>query len=51
LDGVVGVKGVKDPMLMIVISTSSYLDFISYAVSLTSCRCFRLKNLTRGYLR
>jgi hypothetical protein len=36
LDRVVGVKGVKDPVLAIVVSTSSYLDFISYAVALAS---------------
>jgi hypothetical protein len=36
LDGVVGVKGVRDPVLSIVVSTSSYLDFISYAVALAS---------------
>jgi hypothetical protein len=36
LDGVVSVKGVRDPMLAVVISTSSYLDFISYMVALTS---------------
>jgi hypothetical protein len=36
LDGVVGVKGVRDPVLAIVVSTSSYLDFISYAVVLAS---------------
>jgi hypothetical protein len=36
LDGVVGVKGVRDPVLAIVFSTSSYLDFISYAVVLAS---------------
>jgi hypothetical protein len=36
LKGVVGVKGVRDPMLAVVVSTSSYLDFISYAVTLTS---------------
>jgi hypothetical protein len=36
LDGVVSVKGVRDPMLAVVISTSSYLDFISYVVALTS---------------
>jgi hypothetical protein len=33
LDGVVGVKGDRDPMLAVVVCTSSYLDFISYAVS------------------
>jgi hypothetical protein len=36
LNGVVGVKGVRDPVLAIVVSTSSYLDFISYAVALAS---------------
>jgi hypothetical protein len=36
LDGVVGVKCVRDPMLAVVVSTSSYLDFISYAVALAS---------------
>jgi hypothetical protein len=36
LNGVVGVEGVRDPMLTVVVSTSSYLDFISYAVTLTS---------------
>jgi hypothetical protein len=36
LNRVVGVEGIKDPMLAVVVSTSSYLDFISYAVTLTS---------------
>jgi hypothetical protein len=36
LNGVVGIKGVWDPMLAVVVSTSSYLDFISYAVTLAS---------------
>jgi hypothetical protein len=36
LDGVVGVKGVREPMLAVVVSTLSYLDFISYAVALAS---------------
>jgi hypothetical protein len=36
LDGVVGVKGVRDPVLAIVVRTSCYLDFISYVVALTS---------------
>jgi hypothetical protein len=36
LDGVVGVKGVRDPVLSIVVNTSSYLNFISYAVTLAS---------------
>jgi hypothetical protein len=36
LDGVVGVKGIRDPVLAVVISTSCYLDFISYAVALAS---------------
>jgi hypothetical protein len=34
--GVVGVKGVRDPVLAVVVSTSCYLDFISYAVKLAS---------------
>jgi hypothetical protein len=36
LDGVVGVKSVTDPMFAVVVSTSCYLDFISYAVTLAS---------------
>jgi hypothetical protein len=36
LDRVVGVEGVRDPMLAVVVCTPSYLDFISYAVTLTS---------------
>jgi hypothetical protein len=36
LNRVVGVEGIKDPMLAVVVSTLSYLDFISYAVTLTS---------------
>jgi hypothetical protein len=36
LDGVVGIKGVRDPVLTIVVNTSSYLDFISYVVELAS---------------
>jgi hypothetical protein len=36
LDGVVGVMGVRDPMFTIVVSASSYLNFISYAVMLAS---------------
>jgi hypothetical protein len=38
LNGVVGVKSVRDPMLAVVVSMSSYLDFISYAVKLASFR-------------
>jgi hypothetical protein len=38
LDGVVGVKGVRDPMLAVIVSTSGYLDFIPYAVTL-ACFC------------
>jgi hypothetical protein len=34
LDGVFGVKGARDPVLVIVVSTLSYLDFILYAVAL-----------------
>jgi hypothetical protein len=36
LNGVVGIKGIRDPMFAVVVSTSSYLDFISYAVTLAS---------------
>jgi hypothetical protein len=36
LDAVVGIKGVGDPMFMIVVSTSCYLHFISYALTLAS---------------
>jgi hypothetical protein len=36
LDGVVGVKGVRDPMVTVVVSTPCYLDFISYALMLTA---------------
>jgi hypothetical protein len=42
LDGVVDVKGVGDPVLTIVVSTSSYLDFISYSVALASFRTIDL---------
>jgi hypothetical protein len=36
LDRVVGVEGVRDPMLAVVVCTPSYLDLISYAVTPTS---------------
>jgi hypothetical protein len=36
LDRVVGVKGVGNPVFADVVSTSCYLHFISYAVSLAS---------------
>jgi hypothetical protein len=36
LDRVVGVEGVRDSMLAVVVCTPSYFDFISYAVTLTS---------------
>jgi hypothetical protein len=36
LNGVVGVKGIGDPMLPVVVSMSRYLHFISYAVVLAS---------------
>jgi hypothetical protein len=36
MDRIVGIKDVRDPMLVVVISTSCYLDFISYAVTLAS---------------
>jgi hypothetical protein len=36
LNGVVGVEGVGNPVFAVVISVSSYLHFISYAVTLAS---------------
>jgi hypothetical protein len=36
LNGVVGVKGIWDPMFRVVVSTSCYLHFISYAMTLAS---------------
>jgi hypothetical protein len=42
LNGVVGINGVRDPMFAVVVSMSSYLDFISYAVALTSFRTIGL---------
>jgi hypothetical protein len=36
LDEVVGVEGVRYPMLAVVVCTSSYLNFISYAMAPTS---------------
>jgi hypothetical protein len=38
LDRAVGVEGIKDPMLAVVVCTPNYLYFISYAVTLTSLR-------------
>jgi hypothetical protein len=42
LNRVVGVEGVRDPMRVVVICASSYLDFISYAGTLTSLRTIGL---------
>jgi hypothetical protein len=36
LNRVVGVEGVENPVLAVVVSTSSYLNFISYAMTLAS---------------
>jgi hypothetical protein len=36
LNWVVGVQGVENPMFAVVVSTSCYLHFISYAVTLAS---------------
>jgi hypothetical protein len=47
LDRVVGIEGVRDPMLAIVVCMSSYLDFLSYAVTPTS---FCTIGLDRGRL-
>jgi hypothetical protein len=38
LNGVIGIEGVGDLVVMVVISTSCYLYFISYAVALASFR-------------
>jgi hypothetical protein len=42
LGEVVGVEGVRCPMLAVVVCTPSYLDFISYAVAPTSFCMIRL---------
>jgi hypothetical protein len=34
LDGVVGIEGIRDPVFSIIISTSCYLHFISYTLTL-----------------
>jgi hypothetical protein len=36
LNGVVGVKGIRNPMVAVVVSTSCYLHYISYTMSLAS---------------
>jgi hypothetical protein len=38
LNGVVGVKGIRNPMFAVVVNTSCYLHFIFYAVALASFR-------------
>jgi hypothetical protein len=48
LDGVVGVEGVRDPVLAIVVRTSSNLDFISYAVALASLSMINLDQRRRS---
>jgi hypothetical protein len=48
LDGVVSVKGVRDPMIVVLVCTSSYLDFISYAVTLTSLSTIGLDQRRRS---
>jgi hypothetical protein len=47
LDGVVGVKSVRDPMVAVVVSTPCYLHFVSYTSTLTAfsvvnLHCWRL---------
>jgi hypothetical protein len=42
LDGVLGVEGVRCPMLAVVVCTPSYPDFISFAVAPTSFCMIRL---------
>jgi hypothetical protein len=34
LDGVIGVKGIRDPIVVVVVSTVYYLHFISYGLTL-----------------
>jgi hypothetical protein len=53
LNGVVGIKGIGNPMFTIVISTSSYLHFISYAVTLASFYTigFDWRRLSEGSIR
>jgi hypothetical protein len=41
-NGVVGIKGIGDPMFRVVVSTSCYLHFVSYAVTLASFYMFGL---------
>jgi hypothetical protein len=36
LDGDVSIEGVRDPMFTIIISTSCYLHFVSYTLTLAS---------------
>jgi hypothetical protein len=36
LNGVVGIKSIRDPMFTIIVITSCYLHFISYALTLAS---------------
>jgi hypothetical protein len=48
LDGVVSVKGVRNTVLTIVVSTSSYLGFVSYAVALASLRTIDLERRRRS---
>jgi hypothetical protein len=48
LDGVVSVKGVRNTVLTIVVSTSSYLGFVSYAVALSSLRTIDLERRRRS---
>jgi hypothetical protein len=48
LDGVVSVKGVRNTVLTIVVSTSSYLGFVSYAVTLASLRTIDLERRRRS---
>jgi hypothetical protein len=42
LDGIVGIKGVRDPMVTVIVSTSCYLHFVSYTLTLTAFRAVSL---------
>jgi hypothetical protein len=48
LDRVIGVEDVRDSMLAIVVCMPSYLDFISYAMTLTSLRTIGLDRRRLG---
>jgi hypothetical protein len=42
LDGVIGIKEIRNPVVAIVISMACYLHFISYTLTLTALRAVGL---------